>query len=117
VGLRRKVVGKVAEAALKAVAKPAGAKGSRKSLVHQRFQNMAYLLAFVWYMICAYMCILYGLSFPEVIQVLGALAGRGLGAGVFVLSLSGGGRGRAVVGTLATGAEAAGAAASGRAGG
>ena len=30
---------------------------------------MAYVLAFVWYMACSYMSILYGLSFTATIQV------------------------------------------------
>ncbi len=36
--------------------------------IDPRFQWMAYGLAFVWYMACAYMSVLYGLSFTQTIQ-------------------------------------------------
>jgi hypothetical protein len=45
--------------------KGGGASGGR---IDARFQWMAYGLAFVWYMACAYMSVLYGLSFTNTIQ-------------------------------------------------
>ena len=39
-----------------------------RNRIDPRFQWMAYGLAFVWYMACAYMSVLYGLSFTQTIQ-------------------------------------------------
>ena len=46
-----------------------GKEGGSGGRINARFQWMAYGLAFVWYMACAYMSVLYGLSFTQTIQV------------------------------------------------
>ena len=41
---------------------------SRPRLIDHRFQYGAYALAFAWYMVCLYMCVLYGLKFTPDIE-------------------------------------------------
>ena len=48
--------------------KKGGEESAGAKRINPRFQWMAYGLAFVWYMACAYMSVLYGLSFTQTIQ-------------------------------------------------
>jgi len=61
---------KIAKAAVRALTKPKRELTTTrtKRLIDYRFQYLAYLMAFMWYMIAAYFAILYGLKFSTAIE-------------------------------------------------
>ena len=46
----------------------------RKKLISRRFQVAAYVMAYLWFVICAYVGILFGLRFPADFEVAWAIA-------------------------------------------
>lgn len=67
---RAKLEAQLAKAMVNKIVKPKSEakKEAKKVRINWRFQYAAYALAFVWYMLCCYFCILYGVSFSREIE-------------------------------------------------